>query len=317
MSPLEAVQDPGEPRRFRFGLQLRADDPAQFAVEARRAEELGFDTVLVADHVGSDWSPLLSLAAAAGATTTIRLGTLVLNACLHHPLMLARAVATLDQLSDGRVELGLGAGHTASEFAACGVPFEPPAARKARLAEFAGIVRRLLDGDTVDHEGDRHRLRAACTRRPRQARLPILIGGSGRRLLTQAATGADIVGLTGLGRTLADGHRHAVRFGADLLDAQVALVHAAAAARTDGRDVELNVLVQVVEATDDRLTAAARLAATVEDLSIDDALATPFLALGTHDEIAVHMRAARDRWGISYFVVRDAEAFAPVIERLR
>jgi probable F420-dependent oxidoreductase len=298
---------------MRFGLQLRADDPAQIADDARHAEELGFDVVLVADHVGSDWSPLLSLTWAAGATTTLRLGTFVLNAGLHHPLMLTREVATLDRLSGGRVELGLGAGHTPAEFIAAGIPFLSARDRKARLAELVEIIRRLLDGETVDHHGAHFDLTGAAVGRSPAERVPILVGGSGRSLLTHAAEHADIVGFTGLGRTLPDGHRHAARFQPEVLDDEVATVREAAGTRT----VELNVLVQRVEITDDRKAAATAVADAVEDLTVGDALSTPFLALGTLDEVADHLRAANERWGISYFVVREADAFAPVIERLR
>lgn len=101
----------------------------------------------------------------------------------------------------------------------------------------------------------------------------------------------------------------------EVVDAEVAIVRGAA--RSDGIEPELNVLVQVVDVTDDRERAAADLVEQVEDLTIEDALATPFLALGTHDQIAEQLLAARERWGISYFVVRDADGFAPVIERLR
>ena len=299
---------------MRFGLQLRADDPATVGADARRAEELGFDTVLVADHVSSDWSPLQCLAAAAAATERIHIGTFVLNAGLHHPLLVAREIATLDRLSDGRVELGLGAGHTPSEFAAMGTTFLPAAERKVRLAEFVEIVRALLDGDTVDHHTDHFQLKGASTGPARPGgRVPILVGGSGTRLLTHAGRHADIVGFTGLGRTLPDGHRHAVRFQPEVLDAEVAVVRAAAG----GRPIELNVLVQVVDVTDDRHAAAERLASSIDDLSVGDALATPFLALGTPDEIAAHLRQTETRWGIGYVVVRDAEAFAPVIDSMR
>ena len=117
-----------------------------------------------------------------------------------------------------------------------------------------------------------------------------------RTCSTHAARHADIVGFTGLGRTLADGHRHAVRFQPAVLDAEVAVVGAAAA----GRAVELNVLVQVVDVTDDREAAAAGWPADIDGLTVADALATPFLALGTHDEIAEHLRQAEARWGIGY-----------------
>ncbi|MDQ3352813.1 MAG: TIGR03621 family F420-dependent LLM class oxidoreductase [Actinomycetota bacterium] len=303
-------------RPFRVGLQLRASDPAEAAEEAQRAEELGFDIVLVADHVGSDHSPLLMLAAAAHATQRVRLGTYVLNCCLHHPVMLARDVVTLDHLSGGRVELGLGAGHTPAEFAATGVPMQPARQRKERLAEFVEIMRTLLDGGTVDHNSDRFDLAgAANVTRSRQERLPILVGGSGEALLSHAGTHADIVGFTGLGTTQADGHHHSVRMSDDVMDAEVAVVREAT--RSDSVEAELNVLVQVVDVTDDRVTAAEALAVEIEGLTVDDALVTPFLALGTPDEIAEQLRVARERWAINYFVVRDAEGFAPVIERLR
>ncbi len=296
-----------------FGVQLRVADPAGAANAAREAEALGYDVVLVADHVGSDWSPLLCLSAAAASTERIRLGTFVLNACLYNPLLLARDVATLDHLSGGRVELGLGAGHTPAEFAATGTPFTAAVERKSLLADMVEVVRRLVDGETVDHHGAHFSLTTASTKRARQDQLPILVGGSGAGLLSHAARHADIVGFTGLGRTLPDGHTHAARFQPGVLDEQVALVRTAAA----GRPVELNVLVQHVEVTDDRVAAAEALAAEVEDLTVEDALTTPFLALGTADQIAEQFRRAAVRWGISYLVVREAVAFAPVLERLR
>jgi hypothetical protein len=119
-----------------------------------------------------------------------------------------------------------------------------------------------------------------------------------------------------LGRTLADGHQHAVRWQADRLDHTVAYIQEQAGERWPG-DLELNALVQRVVVTDDRRAAAQELVSTVDGLTVEDALATPFLALGTHDEIADHLQACRQRWGISYFTVRDVEAFAPVIEWLR
>ncbi|MBA3399722.1 MAG: hypothetical protein H0U01_07145 [Acidimicrobiia bacterium] len=123
------------------------------------------------------------------------------------------------------------------------------------------------------------------------------------------------MGFTGLGTTLADGHHHSVRMSDDVMDAEVAVVRGAT--RSDSVEAELNVLVQVVDVTDDRVTAAEALAVEIEGLNVDDALVTPFLALGTPDEIAEQLRVARERWAINYFVVRDAEGFAPVIERLR
>ena len=157
-------------RPFRFGLQLQADDPSEVAAEAAHAEMLGFDTVLVADHVGSDWSPTLSLAAAAAGTERIRLGTFVVNASLHNPLMLAREVATLDHLSGGRVELGLGAGHTPAEFDAAGVRLgatrrtQTPAGGVHRDRAGACSMARRSIGTTTSSPCAAHRSGRRCSR---------------------------------------------------------------------------------------------------------------------------------------------------------
>ena len=235
----------------------------------------------------------------------------MLNAVAPPPAAARAEVATLDRLSGGRVELGLGAGHTPAEFAAAGVPFVSAAERKARLADVVEVAARAARRrDRSPGPASSSPWRARRSARPcRRGRVPILVGGSGANLLAHAARHADIVGLTGLGRTLPDGHRHAVRFQPSVLDADVR--HRPERPRPAG-PVELNVLVQVVDITDDRRRRGDRSWPTrIEDLTVDDALATPFLALGTHDEIAEQLRRAEERWGIGYVVVRDAEAIAP------
>jgi probable F420-dependent oxidoreductase len=278
---------------------------------ARAAEAAGFDVFQVADHVGPEFSPFVPLAAAAAATTTIRLGTLVCNNDFRHPVVLAQEVATLDHVSDGRVELGLGAGHSFTEYAALGLTFDPPAVRKSRLAEAVDILGPLLQGEAVTYVGAHYRITGARTLRPVQARLPLLVGVNGRRALAHAARHADTVGLTMLGRTLEDGQHHEVRWEAERLDATIDHIRAASGDREP--PAELHALVQAVVLTDDRHAAAedfgARLATSPEDV-----LSTPFLCLGTHEEMAHHLLACRDRWGISYFTVRDIETFAPVME---
>jgi probable F420-dependent oxidoreductase len=304
-------------RPFRFGYQVRDGTPDELRSQARAAEDAGFDVVHTYDHVGDAWSPLAPLHCMAEATTRLRVCPLVLNNDFHHPVHLAREVAAIDRLTDGRVELGIGAGHSFPEYEAIGVPFDPPTVRKARLAEAVVVLRRLLDGEEVTVDGDHYRLAAARTMRAQQDRLPILVAVNGRAALAHAAAHADIIGFAGLGRTLADGQRHEVRWQPERLDAAVA--HVASSVRAAGRaePPELNALVQAVTLTDDRRSAAEDLAAEVEGLSASDALATPYLALGTHDEMAAHLLACRARWGISYYSVRDVETFAPVIERLR
>lgn len=301
---------------MRFGYQVaQLLSAAELRQVAAEAEAAGFDVLHTADHVGPGWAPLSTLAVIAEATTTLRVCPLVLNNDFHDPVHLAREVAAIDHLSGGRMELGLGAGHSFDEYAAIGRPFDPPAVRKARLAEAVEILQRLLDGDEVSWAGEHYQLDGVRIMPALQDRLPILVGVNGRAALAHAAEHADIVAPTMLGRTLEDGHRHEVRWEASRLDRTIDHIREAAAAA--GRDVpRLHALVQVVVVTDDRRAAAQQY---VDELGItmDDALATPFLALGTHDEIAAHLVGCRERWGIDYFTVRDVDAFAPVIARLR
>ncbi|HEY6471552.1 MAG TPA: TIGR03621 family F420-dependent LLM class oxidoreductase [Acidimicrobiales bacterium] len=300
-------------RPFRFGFQFMSADAAEVARSARAAEAAGFDVFQVADHVGAQPTPLVALGAAAAATSTIGLGTLVLNNDLHHPVVLAQEVATLDQLSGGRVELGLGAGHSFTEYAAMGLPFDPPGVRKARLAESVEIVRALLDGQVVRHEGTHYSVVDARTLRPTQAHVPLLVGVNGRAALAHAARHADTVGLTMLGRTKEDGQHHEVRWEADRLDATVDWIRGAVGTT---EVPELHALVQLILETDDRRAAAEELEAELHTRPAD-ILSTPFLCLGTHEEMARHLLACRERWGISYFSVRDVDAFAPVMQLVR
>lgn len=306
-------------RPFRFGWQLTAEhettpsDPGRPINAARRAESMGFDVFLTSDHVGPGDSPMPVLAAAAQATTEIRVGTFVLNADMRNPVQLAWEAATIDRLSGGRFELGLGAGHTPQEYAQTGIELHPPATRKAALTERVEIIRRLLDGDIVDWAGEHHEISGAAVDRSANERLPILVGGNGDELLAHAAQHADIIGLQGLGKTREDGHSHRVRFGTDHLDAQVTVLRQHAA----GRDIELNALVQVVTITDDATSAEDAVLGRVEGLTRDDLRAIPYILIGTVDEIVDKLHTCRDRWGISYFAVRELDAFAPVIAACR
>jgi probable F420-dependent oxidoreductase len=300
---------------FRFGYQVGSCDADALRANAEAAEAAGFDVIHTWDHVGDGWSPLVPIMAIASVTERIRLCPLVVNNDFHHPVHLAREIAAIDHLSGGRVELGIGAGHSFTEYDAIGVTFDPPAIRKARMAEAVVILRRLLDGQAVSFAGQHYQLRDVRTKRSRQDHVPFLVGVNGRAALSHAVRHADTVGLTMLGRTLADGQRHETRWEADRLDRTVTFIHEQARERPG--PPELHALVQAIIVTDDRKKAAAQLVRDRWAPTIDDALATPFLALGTHDDIAEHLLTCRARWGISYVSVRDIEAFAPVIERLR
>lgn len=267
------------------------------------------------DHVVEGWSALAPLLAIADCTTRLRLCPLVLNNDFYHPVHLARDLASIDQLSDGRLEIGLGAGHAFTEYAAIGQQFDPPRVRKARLFEAIQIIGPLLRGEEVSFSGEHYKVRNVRIMRARQEHVPVLIAVNGRAALAQAARFADIIGLTMLGRTLEDGQRHEVRWQSDRLDRTVAFLRQQA--ENLGKTLGLNALVQRVIITDDRESAARELIERVPTLTLQDALETPFVAIGTHDQVATHLLKCRERWGISYFSVRDLDAFAPVIERLR
>ena len=307
------AEDPA-PKPLRIGHQLSARTDGSWLAAAQRAEELGFDIVLAADHVGGGLSPMPLLAAIAAATSTIRLGTLVLNNDMRNPVQLAWEAATIDALSGGRFELGLGAGHTPQEFAAVGIERSPARVRKERLAESVEIIRALLAGDTVDRAGRHFRIENARIEPAVQRPLPILVGGNGAALLTHAGAHADIIGLQGLGRTREDGHSHDVDWTAGRLDQQIEQIRAGAGERFER--VELNALVQVVQVTDDREAALASICEHVDGLTMDDADVTPYLLVGTPEEIVSHMMTCRERWGISYFAVRELDDFVPVMTAL-
>lgn len=197
-------------RDFRFGLAISngfADEPVKAALAA---EASGFDVAVVGDHIGPELAPMPTLAANASATTSIRLGTNVINADVRNPVQLAWEAAALDRLSGGRFELGVGAGHTPQEYTAMGFVQPPPVVRNRRLMETVEVLSALLAGQTVTHSGEFFDIvdaRIAEAHRP----VRLLVGGNGRALLEHAGRHADIVGLQGLGRTLPDGHRHTVR----------------------------------------------------------------------------------------------------------
>ncbi len=282
---------------------------------ARKVEDRGFDALYAADHPGITPSPFAALSAAAAVTTTLRLGTYVLNCGVHEPLAIASEIATLDVLSDGRSVLGLGAGHTPVEWTMSGRAYPSAADRVARLREVVDAVVALVRGDVVTRRGEHVTLDEAYLMSPRpvQESIPLLIGGNGRSMLRFAGATADIVGFTGLARTLADGHRHAVDWRAGALDERVALVRAAATGRD--RPPIHDVLVQHVEITDDREGAVDRVARMIDGCSARDVLGAPFVLVGSRDEIAADLAGYRERWSITSYVVRaDAiDAVAPLL----
>lgn len=289
---------------IKFSMTANVIEVGTWPDFARGCEQEGFDALMVPDHPGSFVSPFVALAAAATATETIRLGTNVVNAGMWEPFLLAGEVATLDVVSGGRALFGIGAGHTPAEWTMQGREHPSAAARVDRMVEVTDTTRRLLAGETVTFAGAHVQLRDAVLTRPRpvQEPIPVLVGGNGTRVLRYAAANADIVGFSGLGRTLPDGHNHETRWSRDQIDAHVEIVRDAA--QQAGRTPAFEALVQHVEITDDAEAACARFAEGIPTTSVAELLSAPYVLIGTVDELVTELRAHQKRWGFDRFVMR-------------
>ncbi len=287
-----------------FSLQARPRDARSWLQLAQRCEESGFDALLASDHPGSGASPFVALAAAAAVTSTLGLGSYVSNTGVREPVLLAADVATLDVVSDGRARLGLGAGHTPAEWGAVGRVRPDVAGRVRRCIAVAEAVRALLAGEDVDVNTTDLVAQAARLSGPRpvQDHVPLTLGGANARLLRWAGTHADTVGLSGFGRTLADGHTHEVRWREHELEAQLQQVADGAAGRESPPSLEA--LVQQVTVTDDAGAAVADHAREM-GLTEDELLSAPFMLVGTEDEIIGAIAEHERRWGITRYVVRE------------
>lgn len=297
----------GSPTRpFRFSLQAAQAASRQEWVDlVKRTDDAGFDMIVTADHLEQCLAPLLPLATAAEVSERLRLGVMVLNNDLHHPSLLARDVATLDLLSEGRVEVGIGAGHSKPEYDRAGIPFDPAPTRVRRLEEAVIALRQLLSGETVTLVGEHYALtEERCEPRPVQARIPILVGGAGRRVHRIAALHADGVGFTGLGRVHDDGQRaEPVRFAPSLVDQDVDAVTAAACDRPS--DLELQVLVQAVAVTDEAFAVAHSIRRThLPSLQPQEIIDTPYMMVGQTGALIEKLLEHRERWGFSHYTVR-------------
>jgi probable F420-dependent oxidoreductase len=303
---------------IRFGVQADITSDARAWLElARKVEALGFDALYVADHPGVTASPFAALAAAASVTSTLRLGTYVCNAGVREPVALGSDAATVDLISNGRLILGLGAGHTPAEWTMNGSDYPSARARVGRLGEVVDVVTWLLAGEVVAFDGQYVHTDSAflLAPRPLQSRIPLLVGGNGKQLLRIAGSHADIVSLTGAGRTLEDGHHHAVDWSRESIDERVAIVRDGAG----DRDVVFDALVQHVQITSDRAGVAERVARAVPGLTPADVLAAPYALIGTVDEVVEELDRHRERWGFTSYVIRaDAlDIVAPLLDRLR
>jgi probable F420-dependent oxidoreductase len=302
-------------RKFRFGvLASRAETVGEWRELARKTEALGYATLLVADHFGRQLAPLPALVAAANATTQLRVGTFVLDNDFRHPAATAKEAATVDILTGGRLELGIGAGWNPADYARSGLTFEPAGTRVSKLEEALHIVKALFAGGEVSFAGRYYQVQGlegqpVPVQRPGP---PILIGAAGRRMLTLAAREADILnfpdrpsvgvssaGNPGLGLTMAE---------------QMDVVRTAAGERYPA--LELSAL-SIVRFTEDVPTVVEQLATLMRTRpSVVEAM--PGVLTGSRQAIVDKLQSNREQWDISYPVIPGAamDAMAPVVAEL-
>lgn len=306
------------PRPFRFSVTCTGTTrPEEFRALARRAEDLGYDALSIADHLDQQIAPLIGLTVAAEATTTLRLLTLVLANDYRHPVVLAKEIASLDLFSDGRLEFGIGAGWMASDYAQAGLPYDRPGLRIARLAEAVTVLKRTFTGEPVHFEGE-HYVVDGYVNTPNVVQRPgppLMIAGGGRKVLSLAAREADIVGINvALGAGVIDA-RAGETATADRTTEKIGWVKAAAGDRFDR--LELQTRVHLAQITDDRDAMAAALGPAL-GLTADDVMSTPHALLGTREQCIETLHRWRDDWGISYIGLSSdsMDQMAPVVAEL-
>jgi probable F420-dependent oxidoreductase len=301
---------------FRFGLQVpNAPTGQAWRDLARKAEDLGFSTLFMPDHFGDAWSPTVPLTVAAEATSTLRVGALVYDNDYRHPLVLARDMAALDLITEGRVEFGLGAGWMTSDYEQSGIVQDPAGVRIDRMEEALEVFRQLWTLDNATFDGTHYQLREAkCRPVPfTPGGPPVLIGGGGKRVLGVAARHASIIGVNpelydGVGGVVA-----ASTAVADRYHERIGWIRDAAGARFD--DIELQILCQYEQVTSDRDALYAGMA-PMFGLTAEQAAQVPVVLAGTVEQIIEQLQERRAEFGFSYVVVHDLDAFAPVVAAL-
>lgn len=312
-------------RPFRFGVLCERMSSAEtWHTTARQAEQLGYSTLFIRDHFipepfGDQFAPLVALMSAADATTTLRVGTLVLDNDYRHPVLLAKEAATLDVLSNGRFELGLGAGWAKTEYQQAGISFEASGIRVSRLEEAVHVIKGLFASEPLTFTGTYYRV-AQLDSFPKpiqQPHPPILIGASGKRMLALAAREASIIGIMNADFSSGVEIDDPLKRSPAALTEKIQWIRQAAGARFD--QVELNMVIAPI-LTADRRQAAEHCARQHNWHTIrpEDVLEMPSIFIGSLEQIIEQMEERRARFGVSYYIVSndDMRRFAPIVARL-
>lgn len=309
-------------RPFRFGIVTEsAPSREEWINLARRVEEAGFSTFLLADHYVNEFPPIAALMAAADATTTLRVGSIVFDNDFRHPALLAKEVATLDLLSGGRFELGLGAGWHKPEYDQVGIPFDSAGVRISKMEESLQIIKQFFTRESVTFSGNHYKVTElqAFPKPVQRPHPPIFVGGGGKKMLSIGGREADIVGIHF--KVNDDGSVDTSERAEAAIAQKVEWVRQAAGERF--ANIELNMLANSAIIAEDRQQAAEQLIRERENqgrtgVTAEQILTNPYHFIGTVEQITEHLQGLREKFGISYIVVGSEylEALTPVVARL-
>ncbi len=305
------------PRRLRFATELHAPLPGRTWIEsAQEIEQLGYSTVFFPDHFDEGPGPIAAMAAVAAATSTLNVGALVFDCDFRHPAVLARELATIDVISGGRLEVGLGAGWKALDYERSGIAMDRPGVRVSRLQEHCAVLKGLWSDGPFSFAGEHYRITELDgTPKPvRPGGPPILVGGGGPRLLRWAGATADIVGVNA---SIHSGEIDAAAAAdalAERIDEKVVWLREGAGSRID--DIEINAWLAAAELTSDPATIEA--IASLFGTDTAELQQSPLGLVGPAGAVAERLYERRERWGYSYHVIPGDKArdFAPLVAQL-
>ena len=309
-------------RPFRFLAEaVEVVEGRRLADTARRAESMGYAGLVFTDHLLDQLAPIPAMATAAAATTRLRVGTFVLNNDLRHPAVLAQDLATLDVLSGGRLDIGIGAGWNEPEYRAIGLSFESIGTRVGRLAESVAVLKGAFAGEPFTYRGQHYAIEALDGRpvpvqRPHP---PLLIGGGGRRILTLAGREADVIGLAP--RILPSGRSDPRSLTVEATAEKIGWVREAAGDRFESLELNAYPSVSRIIVTDHARREAGVLAdrlraRTGVGITVDELLDSPHVFIASIEGFVAKFRELRERLGITSFMVGGVDELAPVVERL-
>ena len=315
-------------RRLRFGYGFYGTGRASLVESVLSAERFGYDTFLMPDHLSEQLSPIPTLAVVAELSETLRVAPWVLCNDFHKPEVVARELATIEALSGGRLDVGMGAGWASTEYARAGIDFESGPDRLRHLKDSVAVIKALLAGGPVSIANDHHHLDGHIGYPPpvQRPHPPLMLGGGGRRMLEWAAKEGDIVSI--IPRAAPNGGLYASDLTIEALEEKISWVKDAAGARFD--QITLNLVLVDMTITTERRSAARSVSDSLRsgkvpifvvdaDLSEDDLLDSPYFAFGTVPEIAERIAEVCERTGVTYYGVFPhlAEAFGPVVQQLQ